>query len=195
MSAEGAVAVSYFGDGATEEGVFHESLNLAATFNLPVLFVCENNLYSSHLDIALRQPSDRVARFAEAHRIPSATVDGNDVVAVASTAADLINRGRRGEGPGFLEGVTYRHRGHVGDKDDVDVGVRRSLAEISAWKARDPILRLSQAMIAERLLTAEDLADLEASLRRQVSECCARAEAASYPPASALIDFVFGRGR
>lgn len=193
MSADGAVAVSYFGDGASEEGVFHESLNLAVTFELPVLFVCENNLYSSHLDIGLRQPSDRVARYGEAHRIPSATVDGNDVLAVASAAADLIDRARRGEGPGFLEAVTYRHRGHVGEQEDVDVGVRRSLAELGAWRARDPIRRLSQAMIAARHLTAQDLEDLEVGLRFEVSEWCARAEAAPYPPDSALMEFVFGR--
>jgi len=83
-----AVGVTYFGDGAAEEGVFHESLNLAAAFALPVLFVCENNLFSSHLDIALRQPSDRIARFGEAHRVQSRTVDGNDVVAVARAARE-----------------------------------------------------------------------------------------------------------
>lgn len=193
MDGEGAVAVTYFGDGASEEGVFHESLNLAATFSLPVLFVCENNLFSSHLDIDLRQPSDRVARFGEAHRMPAVTVDGNDVVATASAAAALIARARRCEGPAFLEAVTYRHRGHVGAREDTDVGVRRSLAEIKAWKARDPIQRLSRAMIDAGQLTQRALAELEESLRQRVSACCARAEAAPYPPDSALLEFVFAR--
>ena len=193
MDGAGAVAVTYFGDGAAEEGVFHESLNLAAAFGLPVLFVCENNLFSSHLDIELRQPSDRVARFAEAHRMPAVTVDGNDVVATAAAAAALIERARRNEGPGFLEAVTYRHRGHVGSSEDIDVGVRRSLTELKAWKARDPIQRLSQAMIDAGQLTQAALADLSGSLRQQVNECCARAEAAPYPPDSALMELVFAR--
>ncbi len=191
MDGDGAIAVTYFGDGACEEGVFHESLNFAAAFGLPVLFVCENNLYSSHLDISLRQPSDRTARFAEAHRMANATVDGNDVVATAAAAGALIERTRRGEGPAFLEAVTYRHRGHVGPKEDVDVGVRRSLAEIRAWKRRDPIQRLSQAMIAAGQLSQAELTELEASLRREVSAVSTRAEAAPYPPPSALLGHVF----
>src|SRR5262249_43175632 len=93
------LAVSYFGDGAAEEGTVHESMNFAAVFKLPILFVCENNLFSSHLHIDLRQPARTVARYAEAHRIPYAVVDGNDVVAVTRAARDLAERARLGEGP------------------------------------------------------------------------------------------------
>jgi pyruvate dehydrogenase E1 component alpha subunit len=191
MDGEGAVAVSYFGDGASEEGVLHESFNLAATFGIPVLFVCENNLYSSHLDIAQRQPSDRVARFGEAHRIPSVSVDGNDVLAVARAAAPLIERARASEGAALLEAVTYRHRGHVGPKEDVDVGLRRSLAELAAWKRRDPIRRLSDAMLANGLLDRGTLAARERALRSEIAALAARAEAAPEPPQSALLDYVF----
>ena len=110
---------------ATEEGVFHESLNLAAAWDLPVLFVCENNLFSSHMHIKLRQPTDRVARFAEANCVSAATIDGNDVVKTASVAGEMISDIRDGDGPAFLEAVTYRWRGHVGPREDLDVGVER----------------------------------------------------------------------
>lgn len=191
MDGRGAIAVSYFGDGAAEEGVFHESMNLAAVLQLPVLFVCENNLYSSHLDIGLRQPSDRVARYGEAHRISSVTVDGNDVVAVESAASELIGAARRGDGPALLEAVTYRHRGHVGPREDVDVGIRRSQSEIQAWKGRDPIARLASAMQGHELLDEPALHAIEANLREEIAAACQRAEAASYPADSALLDRVF----
>jgi len=191
MDGEGAVAVSYFGDGASEEGVLHESLNLAATFDVPVVFVCENNLYSSHLDIAQRQPSDRVARFGEAHRIPSVSVDGNDVLAVARAAQPLIARARAGEGAALIEAVTYRHRGHVGPNEDVDVGLRRSLEELAAWKRRDPIRRLVDALLAASLITPAAFKAHERAQRIEIAALAQRAEAAPFPPQSALLDYVF----
>lgn len=187
----GDVGVAYFGDGATEEGVLHESMNLASLYRLPVLFVCENNLFSSHLDISLRQPSDRVARFAEAHRVTAFTVDGNDVMAVSKAAQKLLERARGGDGPGFLEAVTYRHRGHVGYMDDIDVGVRRKMDDLSAWKRRDPIGRLAQAMIAADLTSVTELKEQEAALRAEVNSACDRALEAPYPPATALLSAVF----
>ena len=102
----GDIAVAYFGDGASEEGALHESLNLAAVWGLPILFVCENNLFSSHMHISLRQPANRVARYAEAHCIPAITMDGNDVVAVSAATKQLVDRARSGGGPGFLEAGT-----------------------------------------------------------------------------------------
>ncbi len=125
MERGGAIAISYFGDGATEEGGFHESMNLASALNVPVLFVSENNLFSSHLHIDLRQPADSVSRYAEAHRIPWARVDGNDVVAVHRAASSFAAEMRAGGGPRFIEAITYRWRGHVGPRDDEDVGVKR----------------------------------------------------------------------
>ena len=105
------IAVAYFGDGACEEGVFHESLNFAAVYGLPVLFVVENNLFSSHLHIELRQPSDSIARYAEAHRVRSLVIDGNDVGKVADAAEELVEPMRSGQGPALLEAVTFRFRG------------------------------------------------------------------------------------
>ena len=194
MDGAGDVAVAYFGDGATEEGVFHESMNLAATYGVPAIFVCENNLFSSHLDISLRQPSDRVARYAEAHCITSRTVDGNDVLAVANAARDLIGRARDGLGPAFIEAVTYRHRGHVGPKEDVDVGVHRRMDDLVAWKKRDPVRRLWDALLAAGFASRSELEEQVTELGKQVDEARERAKAAPYPHASALLGTVFASG-
>jgi len=189
----GDVAVAWFGDGATEEGVFHESLNLAAAWELPVLFVCENNLFSSHMHIRLRQPTDKVARFAEANCVSAETIDGNDVVKVASVAADMIGRARDGNGPAFLEAITYRWRGHVGYREDQDVGVDRD-GTLGEWKKRDPIRRLADAMIASGELTPSALADLDASISEEVAQAWQRAMTASFPPDEALLDSVYAEG-
>jgi TPP-dependent pyruvate/acetoin dehydrogenase alpha subunit len=186
-----SVGVCYFGDGTSEEGVLHESMNLAAIYGLPVLFVCENNLYSSHLDISQRQPYDRIARFAEVHSLPARTVDGNDVTAVADAAEELLRVARAKPGPAFLEAVTYRWRGHVGPETDEDVGVRRSHEDLMAWMRRDPIGRLSEAMVAAGMLSADGLAQLEAKVRHEVDAAVEAALAAPFPPAGQLLDLVY----
>jgi pyruvate dehydrogenase E1 component alpha subunit len=195
LDRSGDVAVAFFGDGATEEGVFHESLNLASSQALPAIFVCENNLFSSHLDIHLRQPSNSVARFAEAHRVMFRTVDGNDVVQVARAAAELVDNSRSGGGPGFLEAVTYRHRGHVGPNEDLDVGVMRSVEGLAAWKGRDPIRRLSDALLQHGVDSEASLDEQLQALRDRVAAAVQRARAADYPPATALLGTVFATGR
>lgn len=191
MDGKDDVAVGYFGDGACEEGVLHETLNMAAVMKLPCIFVAENNLYSSHLDIGLRQPADSVARFAEANRIRSIVVDGNDVVAVRAAAASLIEASRRGEGPGFLEAVTFRWRGHVGPNEDIDVGVRRAPEVLAAWKMRDPVSRLWQSLQTERKLDEITLTNIETEVRGLISSAIDDARTAPYPSDSALLEFVY----
>lgn len=186
-----SVGVCYFGDGTTEEGVVHESLNLASALQVPVLFVCENNLYSSHLDILQRQPFDRVARFAEVHNAVSMTVDGNDIGAVADAAGYLIDIARTKSCPVFLEAVTYRWRGHVGPATDEDVGVRRSHEDLMSWMERDPVRRLTDAMISADLLTRDDLATLEAGIRADIQAALDRARQAPTPSPEWLMDFVY----
>jgi TPP-dependent pyruvate/acetoin dehydrogenase alpha subunit len=193
MDGSDCVAVAFFGDGASEEGVLHESLNLASNYQLPVVFLCENNQYSSHLDIALRQPSDRISRFADAHRVPAAVVDGNDVTAVARVAAELVARAR-GSQPVFLEAVTYRWRGHVGPNEDLDVGVRRSIGDLNAWKRRDPVRRLEEALLAGKLSTPEQLARVAAQVRSEVEAAADKALAAPWPPQQNLLGFVYAGG-
>ena len=179
MDCSGDVAVAFFGDGASEEGVLHESLNLASQYEIPVLFVCENNLYSSHLDIAQRQPTDSIARFASAHSIDSKVVDGNDVLAVADTARGLVDRMRGGSGPAFLEAVTYRWRGHVGADENIDVGVRRRAEDIVAWKRRDPVERLLAGMNAAGDNLNFD--EVESPIRALVEDALEAARNAPYP--------------
>lgn len=191
MDGGDAISVAYFGDGACEEGVFHESLNLASVYGLPVLFVCENNLYSSHLDVALRQPSDRMARYAQAHGVRSAVVDGNDVAAVARAAAELVAQARTDRRPAFLEAVTYRWRGHVGPKEDIDVGVRRSMEHLASWKRRDPIRRLEQSMLAEGVCEESELTEIHRRVRESVGAHAAQALAAGWPADENLLGLVF----
>lgn len=186
------MAVSFFGDGATEEGAFHESLNLAIMQGAPVLFVCENNLFSSHLHISQRQPFDSVARFAEAHGLHWLVVDGNDVVAVRNAAVELAEEARAGR-PAFLEAVTYRWRGHVGHREDLDVGVDRN-ADLPIWKKRDPIGRLESALRAADIIDDADLARINDATREQVEAALDQARAAPYPPEELLLEAVYPRG-
>ena len=191
MQGGGDVGVSYLGDGAVEEGVVHESLNLARMLMSPVIFVVENNLFASHMHISLRQPKEATARFAAANDIPYEIVDGNDVVKVRAAAARLIGHARAGRGPGFLEAVTYRWYGHVDWREDIDVGVNRSSDEVSAWRKRDPISRLVAGLQALGLIDADQLAAIEAEMANEVAVAWEKAQADPYPPLSALTSRVF----
>ena len=181
MDGDDSIAVSFFGDGATEEGVFHESMNLAAVKGLPVVFICENNLFSSHLHVSLRQPADSTCRYAEAHCVPWQRVDGNDVVAVSEAMSTAAAQARAGSGPQFIEAVTYRWRGHVGPREDLDVGVKRE-DDLEMWKRRDPVSRLAKALDQEPDWT---------SARDAVSAAWARAMNAPKPNPAELLDRVF----
>ena len=192
MDAAGAIAVSYLGDGATEEGVFHESLNFASVFKLPAVYVVENNLYSSHLHISLRQPFDSICRYAAAHGVAWQRVDGNDTVAMVRAAGTAIAAARTGGGPQLIEAVTYRWRGHVGHREDNDVGVERKIGHAD-WKKRDPIGRLAGAMIAANIITDSQLTATWSEFRAAVESAWTQASADPYPPASALLERVYSR--
>ncbi len=187
----GDVGVAYLGDGAVEEGVVHESLNLARMLKAPAIFVVENNLFASHMHISLRQPKPATSRFASANDIPYEIVDGNNVVAVRAAAARLIDRARAGEGPGFLEAVTYRWYGHVDWREDIDVGVNRSAEDVAAWRKRDPVARLVAGLGAHGLLDENQLAAMEAEIALEVAAAWKQAQADVDPPLSALTSRVF----
>lgn len=191
LSQRDDVAVSYFGDGAVEEGVVQESLNLARTLKVPVIFVLENNLFASHMHIGLRQPLDSTARFATAHDIPREVVDGNDVVAVSRAAARLVNRARGGEGPGFLEAVTYRWYGHVDWREDIDVGVNRSIEDLADWRARDPVARLKSAMERDGFWSTPEHEALVRDLGTDITEAWRQAMQDPWPESCALLDHVY----
>jgi TPP-dependent pyruvate/acetoin dehydrogenase alpha subunit len=185
------IGVAYFGDGAVEEGAVHESLNLARIMNLPVLFVVENNLYASHMHISLRQPSNTVSRFAVAHDMPFELVDGNDVVRVRSAAAKLVDGARSGRGPGLLEAVTQRWYGHVDWREDIDVGIKRSAADLAAWRQRDPVVRLEAALRHAGLWHRADQDEMFDSLRTQIDAAWRLALDDPYPAPEALLDRVY----
>ena len=190
MEGKGAVAVTFFGDGATEEGVFHESMNLAAAHRLPVLFACEHNFFASHLYVSLRQPAMSVARFAEAHQMPWTRVDGNDLVAMAGAVGEAFAAMRAGGGPQFIEAVTYRWRGHVGPREDDDVGVKRK-DDLHLWKLRDPIRRLADALVTAGTLAPDGLATMTAEAQQAASSAWDQADLDPFPAAGELLGRVY----
>ena len=187
------IGVSYIGDGAVEEGVVHESFNLAKVLKAPVLFVIENNLFASHMHISLRQPSETVSRFAEANHIPHKLLDGNDVVAVAQNSKEVIDNIRNGKGPAVLELITYRWYGHVDWREDIDVGVERSMEDIKDWKARDPIHRLSQSMINSKIWTKEEEQEICEKIDNQIQIAWEKAMNDSYPSKDSILEFVYSK--
>jgi len=189
LRGERRVSVSFFGDGATEEGHFHESLNLAAVYQLPVIFVCENNLYSSHMHISERRAQDNIYKSGEAHGIPGIRLDGNDVIAVYTAASEAVDRARKGLGPTLLECRTYRWRGHVGPALDMDVGVKRK-DEMKDWLPKDPLAR-SKSRWAEMGMQLSDLDQMEERVHKEVEEAILFARESPYPEKSELVDHVF----
>jgi TPP-dependent pyruvate/acetoin dehydrogenase alpha subunit len=193
IQGNGDVSVAYFGDGAMEEGVVHESLNLARMLKAPTLFVVENNLFASHMHISLRQPKDSTARFAYANDIPYKVVDGNDVVAVANAAKEMINAARTGKGPGFLEAVTFRWYGHVDWHEDIDVGVHRSTKELENWRAKDPVSRLRIAMVDAKIWSRHEDLDLQKSIETEIQNAWELALNDPYPDLDALLNRVYAK--
>ncbi|MGE0277585.1 MAG: thiamine pyrophosphate-dependent dehydrogenase E1 component subunit alpha [Nitrospiraceae bacterium] len=166
LRGDGHVAVAFFGDGATEEGHFHESMNFAALYRLPVLFVCENNFYSTHMALADRRPQDNIAQAADLYGISGKRIDGNDAVVVHEAALEAAARARAGQGPTLLECRTYRWRGHVGPAWDLDVGGQRR-RELEEWLPQDPIPRL-RWRIAEAGGHLDELERMEEDVRAEI---------------------------
>jgi pyruvate dehydrogenase E1 component alpha subunit len=151
MSGHQNVVVSYFGDGATEEGAFHEALNFAALKTLPIVFVCENNLYSVHSGMGVRQPERPISDLGRGHGIASVTADGNDLDLVHQVSAEAVERARQGGGPTLLELMTYRWLEHCGTGEDGSLGYRAQ-SEITQWKEKDPIARTRARLERDGLL-------------------------------------------
>lgn len=185
------IAVSYIGDGAVEEGVVHESFNLAKVLNAPVLFVIENNLFASHMHISQRQPSDMISRFAISNFIPHKLIDGNDVVSVAKSSKDLIQNIRNNKGPAILELVTYRWYGHVDWREDIDVGLNRSKEDIKNWKIKDPVERLKISMISEKIMTSDEFYNLEAHVDQTIENEWKKAMSDPYPKKNDMLEYVY----
>ena len=181
------VAVAFFGEGAVAEGTCHESINLAAVWGLPVIFVCENNLYAEHTHISAHLKAEEVRRFAEPYGIQGVSVDGNDVLAVQEAAAQAVARARSGEGPTLLECKTYRWHGHFeGDPQDY-----RTEEELEEWKTRDPLKALRSRLLEEGDAKEEELESLEEEITRMVQEAAEAAESSDPPEVTALLEDVY----
>ncbi len=183
----GGVAVSFFGDGATGEGACHEALNLSATWKLPIVFVCENNLYASDASFADTQPVTDVADRAAAYGIPDVTVDGNDVLAVYAAAERAVERARAGQGPSLVECKTYRWGVHnqFGTRQPED----RPTDEIAHWRERDPITSFGAKLIERGVLELHEVDSVEQDVRDLLEKAVRFAEASPFPaPEDALAD-------
>jgi pyruvate dehydrogenase E1 component alpha subunit len=185
------VAVCFFGDGAANEGAFHEGLNLAAIWGLPVVFVCENNLYAASTPIAKAFSIEDVADRAAAYGMPGQVVDGNDVVAVYEAAGEAIARCRRGEGPTLLECKTYRLCGHSRS----DPRTYRSKEEEAMWEEKDPIPALGRRLKDLGLATDETLASIEQEAVALVDDAVAFAEESPPPEPADALEHVFYAGQ
>ena len=174
----GGIVASFFGDGAVEEGVFHESMQFAALRRLPILFVCENNGYAIHSPLAERQPAGAIGERARSYGLPAERVE-DDVIAVHARAGERITAIRAGTGPAFLECMTYRWREHVGPGEDFHLGYR-SRAEAQPWMERDARRRLGG------LLDPAGRARVEAEIEAEIAEALRFAEASPFPPAEEL---------
>ena len=187
MQGNDLVTVCFFGDGAVAEGEFHESLNLAALWGLPVLFVCENNLYAMGTALALSESETDIQRKAGCYRIASEAVDGMDVVAVEAAARRAVHAVRESRKPYFLECRTYRLRAH----SMFDAQLYREKAEVEAWRHKEPITRFQGWLQANHMIHPEDVSGIEAGVDAEIAEAVAFAEAGAWEPVAQLTRFVY----
>jgi len=181
------VTACFFGDGAVAEGEFHESLNLAALWKLPVLFLCENNLYAMGTALGRHQSQTDIARKADAYAIPAETVDGMDVLAVESATRKAVDLVRQGGGPYLIEYRTYRFRAH----SMYDAELYRTKEEVVQWKLRDPIAVFQQQLRAMGRLLDADVEQMETAIAAEIAEAVAFAEAGEWEPIEDLARDVY----
>lgn len=185
------VTVAFLGDAATEEGVFHESLNFAQLHRLPIIYACENNLYSVYSPMRVRQPDTRaIHQIAAGHGLRTLHGDGNDALAVHALASDAAASARAGEGPVFLELATYRWREHCGPGWDNHIGYRTE-EEYLAWRALDPIARLQKRLTDAHAFDATAYATEIKAIQVEIDRAFAAAEAAPFPANASMADHVY----
>jgi 2-oxoisovalerate dehydrogenase E1 component len=172
------VAVAFFGDGASNNGAFHEGINLATIWKLPVIFVCENNLYATEVPFSYSSGNPNVGDRGPAYGLPSVIVDGNDVLAVYEAAGEAVRRARAGEGPTLIEAKTYRTRAHSEGMRDAGY---RSQEEIDSWKARDPIPTYRTELLKRGVAAEDDLQEIESDIQSIVEHAAEFAEKSPWP--------------
>lgn len=187
------VAVSFFGDGATGEGALYESMNFAALRKLPLIFVCENNLYSTHLPIAECRVMEDISKIASPFGISNAQVDGNDAVKVYEATSVAVVKCRRGDGPYFLEFLTYRMRGHVGPNDNIQ-GTQtdiRPKEEIENWRKRDPIAKIETQLLQAGVLSKLEIRKTREKIVQEIKQAHRLAQESPRPRKGHLKKYVF----
>jgi pyruvate dehydrogenase E1 component alpha subunit len=185
---EDSLSVAFFGDGAANQGVVHESMNLASIWKLPVLFVCENNGYGQSTPSEYATSVDDIAKRASSYSMPGIVVDGMDVFAVYEEAAQLVKRSRAGEGPALLECKTYRFYGHyTGD----DTRMYRLPEEEERWQKRDPVELFREHVLREESLVEGDLDEIQAEVMALIEEAVTYADQSDFPPVEELLTDVY----
>lgn len=183
----GALAVCFFGDGASNRGTLHESLNMASIWSLPAIFVCENNMYGISMSQDRHQNITDVADRAAAYGMPGVVVDGNDVVAVYEACQEAIKRARNGQGPTLIECKTYRHRGHF----EGDATVYRTAEELALWKQKDPIERMKKRLLELNVLTEEKDQAIRTEVKQLIADGVEFARNSAYPTEEELLTDVY----
>jgi 2-oxoisovalerate dehydrogenase E1 component len=182
------VGVAFFGDGASNNGAFHEGINLSAIYQLPVLFVCENNQFATEVAFSYATRNTDVWKRADAYGIPGVCVDGNDVLAVLAAAGEAVSRARGGSGPTLIECKTYRTRSHAEGMRD---GGYRPLEEVEAWKLRDPIKLLAARLLHDGMATQSELDAITQDVRSSVEDAAEFAKNSPYPDGDTATRFVY----
>lgn len=190
---EKRVAVTFFGDGAIGEGVLHETLNFSALHKLPVLFVCENNFYSTHMPIKDTRPKNNIYEVGAPHGIYYRRCEGNDVLKVYECAKQAIKHIKSGKGPAFLEFLTYRYRGHVGPDDNIQGSSTdiRPKSEITKWKKNDPIKNMERFLLKKKIMKERDLGVIIKKVGKEIEAAHLFAEKSPYPKEKELKKYVF----
>ena len=191
MQHRNRVTTCFFGDGAVAEGAFHETLNMAALWQLPVLFCCENNLYEMGTPLTYQHSETNLASKAAAYRIPAGQVDGMDVEAVERASREATDAIRAGKGPQFIEFLTYRFRSH----SMFDPGEYRARAEVAVWMQRCPIKTFTARLRERGVLDDAGLAAIEADVAREIDDAVAFAEAGTWEPVESLARYVYSEGK
>lgn len=184
---DGKVAVSFFGDGASNNGTFHECLNLASVWKLPVVFICENNLYAITVSCQRSTSVENIASRAEGYGMPGAIVDGNDVEEIYRVAGKAVENARNGKGPTLIEVKTYRQEGHwIGDPQ-----VYRSKKEVSDWKKKDPIERYGSILIKEKVTTGKKLSNIKNNIDKELKEAVGFAKKSKFLSKDKVMDDIY----
>ena len=181
------IVMGFFGDGAANQGSFHEALNMAAIWSLPVVYVCENNQYGMSMSTTRAFKIEHIAQRAASYGMPGVTVDGNDVLAVYDAASEAVSRARAGDGPTLVECLTYRWKGH--SKSDQEL--YRTKEEIETWKNRDPIRRFRGLLVDEGVISREEDAEIEEAATRIIDEALEFAQASPEPALDTILEGVY----